>query len=375
MKFLHTADWQIGMKAVHVGYAAQRVRDERFAAAERVVTVAKDNHVDFILLAGDTFEDNGVPRVTIQRIADILNSAGVPIYVIPGNHDPSVPGSVWEHPAWEAAPNITVILKEEPIQIQGGTLFPCPVFEKYSSRDPTDWINGSEIKGISVGIAHGTVEGIHQEEPEYPIPRDAAERRGLDYLALGHWHSVTTYEDDEGAIRMAYSGTHEPTRFGERDSGNVLIVEIPDDGGHPVVTRITSRGLEWLMIEEKILQSKEFQNLRKRIEGIKNPDSALLDLHVQGLLAAADWGEVLQLQEIVESRFLFGRVELSLLRPSPDDESWVSTLPAGILRQAGTRLKELSDPGYPGERPPGATPEVAARALMEMYAIVTETKK
>ena len=29
MKFLHTADWQIGMKAAHVGVIGQRVRDER----------------------------------------------------------------------------------------------------------------------------------------------------------------------------------------------------------------------------------------------------------------------------------------------------------------------------------------------------------
>jgi len=35
MKFLHTADWQIGMKAVHVGSVGQRVHDERLAAAHR----------------------------------------------------------------------------------------------------------------------------------------------------------------------------------------------------------------------------------------------------------------------------------------------------------------------------------------------------
>ena len=37
MKFLHTADWQIGMKAAHVGEAGARVREERLAAAKRVV--------------------------------------------------------------------------------------------------------------------------------------------------------------------------------------------------------------------------------------------------------------------------------------------------------------------------------------------------
>jgi hypothetical protein len=40
MRFLHTADWQIGMKAAHVGAVGQRVRDERLAAARRVMEEA-----------------------------------------------------------------------------------------------------------------------------------------------------------------------------------------------------------------------------------------------------------------------------------------------------------------------------------------------
>jgi DNA repair exonuclease SbcCD nuclease subunit len=51
-------------------------------------------------VAGDTFEDNGVDRVIVQKVADILAGFVGPVYVIPGNHDPLVPGSVRDHPAW-----------------------------------------------------------------------------------------------------------------------------------------------------------------------------------------------------------------------------------------------------------------------------------
>jgi len=71
MRFLHTADWQIGMKASHVGEAGTRIRDERVAAARRVVETARGAKVDFILVAGDTFEVKGVDRVLVQRVADI----------------------------------------------------------------------------------------------------------------------------------------------------------------------------------------------------------------------------------------------------------------------------------------------------------------
>jgi hypothetical protein len=71
MRFLHTADWQIGMKALHVGEAGARVREERLAAARRVVEATRDAGADFTLVAGDTFEDSGVDRVLVQRAVDI----------------------------------------------------------------------------------------------------------------------------------------------------------------------------------------------------------------------------------------------------------------------------------------------------------------
>jgi len=70
--------------------------------ARRVVETARDAGADFILVTGDTFEDNGMDRVLVQKVADILAGFGGPVYLIPGNHDPLVPGSVWEHPAWKS---------------------------------------------------------------------------------------------------------------------------------------------------------------------------------------------------------------------------------------------------------------------------------
>jgi DNA repair exonuclease SbcCD nuclease subunit len=95
MRFLHTADWQIGMKVIHVGSAGQRVRDERLVAARRIVQAAKNANAEFMLVAGDTFENNGVDRVLIRKVTDTLAEFGGPVYVMPGNHDPSRTSDVW----------------------------------------------------------------------------------------------------------------------------------------------------------------------------------------------------------------------------------------------------------------------------------------
>lgn len=205
MKFLHTADWQIGMKAAALGDAGARVREERIAAGRRVVETAKNHNVDFVLVAGDLFEDNAVDRVLVQKVADMLSSFGEQVFIIPGNHDPFMPGSVWEHPSWKSASNVHVLLDEAPVEVHGGVLYPCPVREKHSGLNPTAWIPSERDERIRIGIAHGTVDGIRQDEPEYPIPRDAVQRAGLDFLALGHWHSYGRIQ-----VRMGPPVWHTP---------------------------------------------------------------------------------------------------------------------------------------------------------------------
>lgn len=370
IRFVHTADWQIGMKASRVGEAGSRVRDERLVAGCRVVEAARATRAEFILVAGDTFEDNGVDRVLVQKVADILAGFGSPVYVIPGNHDPLVPGSVWDHPVWKASENVHVLREERPVEIPGGTLYPCPVRAKRSGMDPTAWIPREEGRGLRVGMAHGTVEGVHQEEPDYPIPRDAASRSGLDYLALGHWHSTATYPGPDGVVRMAYAGTHETTKFGERDSGNALLIEIARPGAAPVITPVRTGGLSWLSVEEEVRNQGDIGRIRERIEGMTDAASTLLDVRLAGVLPTADQQALGHVQEILTSRFAWARLDSSGLRPSPGDDAWVANLPAGVLRDAAARLRVLADPAFGGSRPEGASPDVASRALLELYAIL-----
>lgn len=365
MIFLHTADWQIGMRASALGDVGARVREERLAAARRVVEVAKNQRVDFVLVAGDTFEDNAVDRVLVQKVADILATFGGPVFIIPGNHDLLVPGSVWEHPAWKSAANVHVLREDSSVEVPGGELYPCPVREKYSGRNPTVWIPSDRAGGIRVGLAHGTVEGVCQDEPNYPIPRGAAQRAGLDYLALGHWHSCATYPGPDGAPYMAYSGTHETTKFGERDSGQALIVEIANAGARPAITQVRTGGLNWVTIEKEVRERGDLANVREQIEAISNAPKTLIELTLRGILTADAGAELEHLEDILVSRFLWKRVDATKLRPSPEDDTWISSLPPGVIREAATRLRDSTD----------VSPEVAARALMDLYAIASEVSQ
>ena len=355
------------MKASGLGTAGDVVREERLSAGKRVVDAAREHIVDFIVLAGDNFEDNAVDRLLVQRVADILAAFSGPVFLIPGNHDPLVPGSVWEHPAWKSASHIQVLGKESPVDVPGGVLYSCPAFEKHSRRNPTGWIAES-VKNesgepIRIGVAHGTVDGIHQEEPDYPIPRDAAQQAGVDYLALGHWHSYAPYADSNSVVRMAYSGTHETTKFGERDSGKVLIVEIASPGAPPSITPVPTGKLQWKTLEKEANDIGDVESLRKDVESLTETDRTLARVILSGLLAADERAEVEYIEQILESRFLYGHLDVSRLQPSPGDEGWIDGLPAGLIRDAAIRIR--NDSSIP--------PDLSARALIELYSIASGT--
>lgn len=85
MRFLHTSDWHLGKQL------RGRSRDVEYVAAlEEVLAIAKDERVDAVLIAGDTF-DSAVPPPEAERIffhfIGELVGAQIPAVIIAGNHD------------------------------------------------------------------------------------------------------------------------------------------------------------------------------------------------------------------------------------------------------------------------------------------------
>jgi hypothetical protein len=118
-------------------------------------------------------------------------------------------------------------------------------------------------------------------------------------------------------------------------------------------------------VAKEIRERGDLQAVREQIESLANPSNTLVDAVLSGLLVADERAELDHIEQILSSRFLWGRLDASRLRPSPEDDTWISNLPPGIIRDAARRLRDN----------PGASPEIAARALMELYAIAGEVSQ
>ncbi len=338
MKLLHTADWQIGMEASRCGAAAERVRAARIESARLLAGLAARERADLALLAGDTFENHGVSRADVEAVASILGDFPCPVFVLPGNHDPDAPGSVWEHPSWRRHANVTLLRQSQPTAAPGCVLFPCPLRTRWGSADPTSWIPaGRASDAIRIGVAHGTLAGLPGAASDHPIAPDAAARRRLDYLALGHYHSTRIYRDAEGRSSMAYSGTHEPTAFGEDDSGNALLVEIDAPGAAPRIQGLKTALLDWRQLRLTADQPGRLAETRRQLEELA-ASTRLLDLRLDGILFPEDLADVEAIQ-VLAPRFLHARIDTAgLLPPVTLDD-----LPEGPVRETARRLMALCD--------------------------------
>ena len=96
MRFVHTADWQLGMTRYFLNGEAQ----PRYSAARRDAVaglgpLAAEAGAEFVVVAGDVFEHNQLaPRVVGQSL-EAMRAIGVPVYLLPGNHDPLDASSVY----------------------------------------------------------------------------------------------------------------------------------------------------------------------------------------------------------------------------------------------------------------------------------------
>jgi DNA repair exonuclease SbcCD nuclease subunit len=194
------------------------------------------------------FETNAVDRQVVLRALDALGDVPVPVYLLPGNHDPLDAGSLYTSPTFRrACPSHVAVLDGAAAAPGDVELVGAPWRTKRPLVDLlaaacTDL--GPAPAGGRVVVGHGAVDLLSPDVDDPATirlaPLEALVERGLvSYVALGDRHSHTAV-GQTGAIR--YSGAPEPTDFDEVDPGKVLEVVLDDERrladvvAHPVAT-------------------------------------------------------------------------------------------------------------------------------------------
>lgn len=236
--FIHTSDFQLGMTRWFLSPSAQsRFDDDREEAVARLGELASETGAEFIVVAGDVFEHNSLNKSTLLRSKEVLKNLPVPVYLLPGNHDPLVADSIFFN---SFADNVHVIADSEPIEVRSGVeIVGAPYLSKRANYDlvrraleplePLDRASGAVAR---IAVGHGQVESRAGEAEEsdadtidLAFVEDCLDRGVIDYLALGDTHSTASLGRTG---KVWFSGSPETTAFDdrERDSGNALVVRV-----------------------------------------------------------------------------------------------------------------------------------------------------
>ena len=279
VRLLHTSDVHLGATFKVLGERGPEQRRQLRETFGRVVDLALAERVDAVLIAGDLFDSVAAARVHVAFAAEQLNRlfpAGIPVCAIAGNHDPLGEGStgVWAE-LERRCPGMTIFgqqFGERVIVERDLTIVGRSAPRRLSAESPLAGLPVRRQTRFLVGLAHGSVERPDFDAQFTMIsPREIVES-GVDYLALGDWHSAQ--DVSAGGVRAWYSGAPEMIDLDEDQSGHALLVTIPSPGCAEVdARRAGRRRSERLVID--LATAGDTDAIGRRVRERADPDPAL----------------------------------------------------------------------------------------------------
>ena len=370
VRFLHTADWQIGKPYARVVDPDHRARlkQVRIAVIQRLAVLVQQHQLDFVLVAGDLFDSPAPARSEVAQALSAIGQIPSPVLVIPGNHDHGGPGSLW-HQGWfqelsaDVAPNLQILLDRQPVAVAGAVVLPCPLMRQAAVDDPLSWLqqlNSSDLPGgPRIVLAHGSVQSFAavdaQEASSNQLSLEQLPQGLCDYIALGDWHGLK-----QVGTNAWYSGCPEQDRFprsSDYASSQVLLVEL-ERGGSPSVSIEPTGSLQWHHISMRLQADADLELLERQVQQLlgqrSGEDLLLLELDGQLSLTGAArleaWltslsSRLLRLKQRLRLRTLPSDAELAPLLDRPGDPLFarvVSSLKQQSLQHDNSEQSRLA---------------------------------
>jgi DNA repair exonuclease SbcCD nuclease subunit len=383
MRFIHTADWQIGkpFAGIRDGQKRSLVRQARIDAIKRIGGVVEESGAQFVLVAGDLFDSPSADKAAVSAVCSAIGQMKVPVLVIPGNHDHGGPGSVWEQDFFQRerealAPNLTILLEAAPCELESAVILPCPLTRRAVAGDPTEWLRSSAIyESLPAGkpriaLAHGSTQGFSgawDDEDETGSMTNLVDlaripEAEVDYIALGDWHGTK-----QVGAKAWYSGTPEPDRFpkgGGHDTGNILVVDALR-GGPPSVTETRSGRFSWAELAFEFAGDTALTELESRLATLLGQRAAedLLRLSLTGVIGIEACDRLSQVLESLEARLLrLKLVDQTTLAPTDEEvEALTGRSDDPLIARVATQLLQRAAGG-------DEDAAVARVALRELHA-------
>ena len=354
VRFLHTADWQLGMTRHFLADEAQaRFDGARLDAIRAIGSLAEEEDCAFVVVCGDVFESNQVERQVIVRALDAMRATpGVTFYLLPGNHDPLDASTLYRSPSFisHRPDNVVVLESSDPVG-------PAPGIELIAAPWPTkrpivDLVSKacaglSADPQVRIVVGHGACDALSPDKADPALISLSQLEEHLaggrvHYAALGDRHSTA---DVGGSGRIWYSGSPEPTDYVEVDPGNVLLVELDTKDIHVEPRAVGT--WRFLRDERALTGDTDLEALDDWLSRLNSKDRTIVKLALVGQLSLV---QKARLDDLLSHHAdLLAALETwerrSELVVVPDDVDRDDLGLSGFALEAFTDLEKLAESG------------------------------
>ena len=195
-RFVHAADVHLdsplrGLER-YDGAPVETIRGAARRELENLVTLAVEEDVGLVLLAGDLYDgdwkDYNTGLFLMSQVVR-LKEAGIPVVAISGNHDAA--SQITKH-LTSLPENLTWLGSRQAESVVFEALGAAVHGQSYPTRAVTTDLSPGypePVPGMwNIGLLHTSVTGREGHEAYAPCTVEGLRARGYDYWALGHVH-------------------------------------------------------------------------------------------------------------------------------------------------------------------------------------------
>lgn len=236
LRIVHTSDVHLGAYAgsEDTKWAARRqLMEDTFA---RVIDLANEANANALVIAGDFFDNDRVGEETVLFAAEQIRRFEGQTFLLPGNHDPMDPGSIyWRHDMESIARRLTIVREHRGEFIEPEGIDAVFWGRAYLDTDwhfkPLDRLPGRIDNRWHIALGHGHFVREGGEMHRSLLIKDseiAAAAGHWDYMAFGHWEPHA--DVSTGGVTAVYSGAPMPLSDANRRAGMAAIVDFNEAG-------------------------------------------------------------------------------------------------------------------------------------------------
>jgi DNA repair exonuclease SbcCD nuclease subunit len=208
----------------------EQIRTATRRAFENLVDLAIRESVAFVLIAGDlwdgTWPDAG-PGLFFIRQAKRLRQAGIPIYLVKGNHDAE--NTLTRDLRFPDNVHVFGHLRPETLRPAGlnVAIHGQSFREKNITSDLAGLYPAAVPGAFNIGLLHTCLDGDARHYAYAPATAEALAAKGYQYWALGHVHQRRELERD--GVPIVFPGNLQGRYIPETGPKGCEVVSVDDD--------------------------------------------------------------------------------------------------------------------------------------------------